>query len=85
MQPVVFALVNMAVRAVALFTFMAVANSVSALPLEDFYPFGSSSGDNTFGPALDESSPRISLSVPFLFFGTNFNILYVRTENCVRV
>ena len=85
MQPVVFALVNMAVRAIALFTFMAVANSVSTLPLENFYPFGSSSGDDAFGPTDDGSSPRISLSVPLLFFGTNFNILYVRTENRVRV
>ena len=75
----------MAARAVVLFTFMAVANSVSALPLVDFYPFGNSSGDDAFGPTNDGSSPHISLSVPFLFFGINFNILYVRTENCVRV
>ena len=64
---------------VALIVLAAIVSG-SALPLEDFYPFGTSAGDNLVGPTLDGSSPQVFLSTPLLFFGATFTNLYVRTN-----
>lgn len=41
---------------------------VSAIPLDNFYPFGADAGDDAIGPTLDGSSPILDLSRPFPFF-----------------
>lgn len=63
--------------AVALLVFT-VVGSTSALPYRDFYSYYYYYYSQYFN---GDHSPPISLSEPFLFFGTNFTTLYVRTEN----
>ena len=50
---------------------------VSSIPLDEFYPFGSSAGDLNIGPTVDGSSPEITLTRVFPFYGRNYFILYV--------
>ena len=57
--------------------------SVFAIPLEDFYPFGGSAGDNSFGRTVDGSSDPTFLSAPFLFYQTNYATVYVSLCNYV--
>jgi len=47
------------------------------IPLSEFYPFGYDVGDSIIGGTLHGSSPKISLSEPFPFYGKNYSILYV--------
>ena len=44
---------------------------------ENFYPFGASVGDAQVPVALDESSPPISLFIPFQFFEASESTLFV--------
>lgn len=66
--------------AVALLVFT-VVGSTSALPYRDFYSYYWNYYYLYSQNFNGDHSPPISLSEPFLFFGTNFTTLYVRTEN----
>ena len=50
---------------------------VEAIPLEQFYPFGSGAGDILLNRTLDGSSPVHVLPSPFPYFGQNFTTVYV--------
>ena len=52
-------------------------SQVAAIPLANFYPFGTSAGDNTLGPTDDGRSPLIALNDQFLYFGTYYTDLRV--------
>ena len=45
--------------------------------LSFFYPYGVSNGDTALPTGDDSSSGSISISVPFPFFNSNYNSLYV--------
>ena len=49
----------------------------SGIPLSEFYPFGSSAGDTLLPENDDGSSPMITLSGSFPFFGSQHTDLYV--------
>ena len=51
-------------------------SQVAAIPLANFYPFGTSAGGNTLGRTLDGTS-QIALNEPFLYFGTRYTNLKV--------
>ena len=48
-----------------------------SIPLSYFYPYGVSNGDTALPAGDDSSSGSISISVPFPFFNSNYNSLYV--------
>ena len=48
----------------------------AAIPVERFYPFGASAGDQSFPESDDDTFPT-NLSTAFPFFDTNYNTLYV--------
>ena len=50
---------------------------VTAIPVGDFYPFGSGAGDSLVDRTLDGSSPNITLPATFFFFGQSFSNIYV--------
>ena len=50
---------------------------VWCIPLNEFYPFGSTENDHMLPRADDDSSPAISLSSAFPFFDEDFQTLYV--------
>ena len=52
--------------------------SVSSVPLDSFYPYGTAAGDNTLARNDDGSSPQIRISTPFNFFARSPTSLYVR-------
>ena len=55
----------------------AIEERATSIPLADFYPFGSESGDAN-NPRIDDgSSALIQLSFSFPFFGTDHSSLYV--------
>lgn len=45
-----------------------IPSNVSAIPLSQFYPFGTDTGDRTVGPTDDGSSEIISLKRVFPFY-----------------
>lgn len=51
--------------------------TVTGFPLSQFYPFGLPAGDENLTANDDESTPRISVSVPFPFFGLSYRSIYV--------
>ena len=51
---------------------------VAALPLGDFYSFGSEAGDAALSRNDDGSSPSIPLPNGFPFYGLMYNELFVR-------
>ena len=51
---------------------------VSAIPLADFYPFGSVAGDSVLGPTDDGSSEVIELGRGFPFFQQVYLTMVVR-------
>ena len=51
--------------------------SVSAIPLQQFYPFGSGQGDTALLANDDDSSLTITLNRIFPFFGTDQFIIVV--------
>ena len=65
---------------------------VSGVPLDAFYPFGPDAGDEPFITEfqydndslieIPDSSPPITLSIPFVFFGVEQDILFVSV--CMR-
>lgn len=52
----------------------------SAVPLEDFYPYGEDSGDSQTISQDDGGSGLQEISVAFPFFGDRHTGLYVSTE-----
>ena len=50
---------------------------VSAIPLNDFYSFGTDAEDSLLGRNDDGSSPAITLTPAFKFFGTIFDTIFV--------
>ena len=49
----------------------------TAIPLGDFYPFGSEAGDTSLPSNDDGSSPPITLELPFRFFDEDFSTFFV--------
>jgi hypothetical protein len=47
--------------------------------LSQFYPFGPAAGDSNLPANDDGSTSQIPLAVPFPFFGSSYNSIYVRT------
>ena len=56
---------------------MACSHHVTGIPLENFYPFGSTNGDNALLPNDDGSSGPINLSIPFIFFNETRPVVFV--------
>lgn len=50
---------------------------LNAVVLPNFYPFGTSEGDNVVPRNDDGSSGKLSVSTSFPFFGQNHNSLFV--------
>ena len=48
-----------------------------AVPLAEFYPFGSEAGDEALLRNDDGSSPAITVPYPFIFFGYSFQNIFV--------
>lgn len=46
-------------------------------PLDEFYPFGSAAGDSYLPANDDHSTGSIPVSVPFPFFGSSYNSVFV--------
>ena len=61
-----------------LFLLVAGPRSVSAVPLDSFYPYGTAAGDNTLARNDDGASSQISISILFNFFARSSTSLYVR-------
>ena len=49
----------------------------TAIPLDDFYPFGTAHNDSSLPPNDDDSSEPILLNRPFPFFGSRHISLFV--------
>ena len=50
---------------------------VTAIPLNEFYPYGVEAGDALANRTVDGSSPPIILPLEFSFFGKSFNTIFV--------
>ena len=50
---------------------------VTAIPLNEFYPYGVEAGDTSVERTLDGSSPPIILPLELSFFGRSFNTIFV--------
>ena len=48
-----------------------------ALVLPNFYPFGANEGDQVVPRNDDGSSGKVSITIPFPFFGKDHNSLFV--------
>lgn len=65
--------------AMASYTLVVLLSLISlsiGLPLGDFYPFGSESGDASLAPN-DDASLRVELSTVLPFYGTGYNSIFV--------
>ena len=58
-------------------------SSISAIPLKDFYPYGSTYGDTAVNRTRDGSSGRVSLPTRFRFFGRYFMEIFVSLYGCM--
>jgi hypothetical protein len=83
----VVAVAEMAMKLAVLFAIA--LTGVGGVPLESFYPFGPDAGDEPFIQydndsliEIPDSSPPITLSIPFVFFGVEQDILFVSV--CMR-
>ena len=47
------------------------------IPLSSFYSYGSAAGDSTLGAIDDGSSPAITSSTAFVFYGNSYSTIYV--------
>ena len=52
--------------------------NVKAIPLSDFYPFGTTAGDNEIPSTDDGASELITLNRVFPFYGTDHFVIVVR-------
>ena len=55
--------------------------SVVAIPLADFYQFGSEAGDILMNRSDDGFSPPVKLP-PYIFLGETFNMICVSIQSC---
>ena len=62
---------------------LAIGKETVAIPLAEFYPFGSEAGDSSLAANDDGSSGSITLSFSFPFFGTDYRMVYV--SPCVHI
>ena len=60
-------------------------HSLITSTVSTLYCFGVSAGDIQLEREDDGSSPRISLSIPFRFFGTSESIIYVSQLHVIRL
>ena len=60
-------------------------HSLITFPVSTLYCFGVSAGDFQLEREDDGSSPPISLSIPFRFFGTAESTLYVSQLHVIRL
>lgn len=59
---------------------------ICAIPEEDFYPFGNTTGDEALPRVLDNSSPVIPLTITtFPYFGQDHSQLYVSVECRLKI
>ena len=56
-------------------------SSVTAIPLDDFYPFGLAAGDTALPRTDDESSDPITLNREFPFYGRRQDVVVVSHLN----
>ena len=70
-------------RMLLLFIPFLLLSSTSAIPLKDFYPYGSTYGDTAVDRILDGSSGRVSLPARFRFFGRYFMEIFVSLYGCM--
>ena len=61
----------------AIYTVFSLFTTATAIPLVNFYSFGTGAGDSSVGPTLDGSSPAIILSEPFPFFTEDHSTIFV--------
>lgn len=61
------------------------STSVTGYQLSQFYPFGSAAGDSILPQNDDQYTSSINISVPFPFFGSTYNSVYVSTRMLVFV
>ena len=54
--------------------------TVTAIPLEEFYPFGEENGDALLDRTLDGSSPVIPFPLPLNFFGQIYYNISVSSQ-----
>ena len=54
---------------------------VTAIPLNEFYPFGAGAGDSSVPRIDDGSSPPVSLPQKFFFFRKSFDTIYVSSNS----
>ena len=55
---------------------------VTAIPLNEFYPYGIEAGDTLANRTLDGSDPPIILPLEFSFFGRSFDTIFVSPFHC---
>ena len=48
-----------------------------AIPIKDFYPYGSSTEDTVVNRTLDGSSPAVTLPTQFNIFGSYYTYIFV--------
>ena len=60
-----------------IFSLLLHAASVTGIPLENFYSFGSGTGDNSLGSNDDGSSSAISLGILFPYFNQDHSTVFV--------
>ena len=58
-------------------SFFLLSRYASAVPLAEFYPFGSEAGDEALRRNDDGSSPAVTVPYPFIFFGYSFQSIFV--------
>lgn len=59
--------------------------SVSAIPLDSLYPYGTAAGDNTLPRNDDGASPQLTISIPFNFFARSPTSFYVRLSSTLKI
>ena len=60
-------------------------SAASAIPLTNFYPFGTAQGDQQLLSNDDRSTPAITLNVSFPFFGTDYGTIFVSFKSSSTV
>ena len=60
-----------------LVAFMALPLVVLSIPVSEFYPFGPEAGDDILPPSNGGSSPAVSLTTSFPFYGSIQSTAYV--------
>ena len=58
-------------------SFFLMSKYTSAVPLAEFYPYGSGAKDEVLPRMLDGSSSPLILPDPFIFFGRSYQTIFV--------